>query len=160
MKYNEDAKLIWESFLNKTDIELSQYKPYIEKDTDCYAVIIEPREHTDMLLSIRNTMYYLNENNYKSFINTLKDICKKEGINGGKLTVEPFSLGKVLMSVQKSALNCLIKPFVLPLKSVQKTISILFLLFWAFNKNGKRRIKVKNLVIANSISVFLRKVYI
>jgi hypothetical protein len=38
---------------------------------------------------------YLNENNYKSFINTLKDICKKEGINGGKLTVEPFSLGKV-----------------------------------------------------------------
>ena len=65
MKYNEDAKLIWESFLNKTDIELSQYKPYIEKDTDCYAVIIEPREHTDMLLSIRNTMYYLNENNSK-----------------------------------------------------------------------------------------------
>ena len=63
MKYNEDAKLIWESFLNKTDIEFSQYKPYIEKDTDCYAVIIEPREHTDMLLSIRNTMYYLNENN-------------------------------------------------------------------------------------------------
>lgn len=38
---------------------------------------------------------YLNENNYRSFINTLKDICKKEGINGGKLTVEPFSLGKV-----------------------------------------------------------------
>lgn len=38
---------------------------------------------------------YLNENNYKSFINTLKDICNKEGINGGRITVEPFSLGKV-----------------------------------------------------------------
>ncbi|NLL29035.1 MAG: hypothetical protein GX259_09585 [Bacteroidales bacterium] len=38
---------------------------------------------------------YLNENNYKSFINTLKDICKKESINAGVLTVEPFSLGKV-----------------------------------------------------------------
>jgi len=38
---------------------------------------------------------YLNENNYKSFTNTLKDICKKESINAGVLTVEPFSLGKV-----------------------------------------------------------------
>jgi len=38
---------------------------------------------------------YLNENNYKAFIETLKDICKKEGINGGKVTIEPFSLGKV-----------------------------------------------------------------
>lgn len=38
---------------------------------------------------------YLNENNYKSLINTLKDICKKESINAGVLTVEPFSLGKV-----------------------------------------------------------------
>ena len=28
-------------------------------------------------------------------INTLKDICKKESINAGVLTVEPFSLGKV-----------------------------------------------------------------
>lgn len=38
---------------------------------------------------------YLNENNYKAFIETLKDICKKEGINGGNVTIEPFSLGKV-----------------------------------------------------------------
>jgi hypothetical protein len=34
-------------------------------------------------------------NNYMSFINTLKDSCKKFSINGGKLEVEPFSLGKV-----------------------------------------------------------------
>lgn len=38
---------------------------------------------------------YLNENNYKSFIETLKYICEKESINSGVLTVEPFSLGKV-----------------------------------------------------------------
>lgn len=37
----------------------------------------------------------LNGPNYISFINTLRDICKKYSINGGKLTVEPFSLGKV-----------------------------------------------------------------
>jgi hypothetical protein len=39
--------------------------------------------------------HHLNDNNYKAFINTLKDNCKKHSINGGKLTVEPFSLGKV-----------------------------------------------------------------
>jgi hypothetical protein len=38
---------------------------------------------------------HLNENNYKAFINTLKDNCKRYSINAGKLTVEPFSLGKV-----------------------------------------------------------------
>ena len=38
---------------------------------------------------------HLNEQNYRSFINTLKDNCKKYSINAGKLTVEPFSLGKV-----------------------------------------------------------------
>lgn len=38
---------------------------------------------------------HLSGHNYLAFINTLKDICKKYSINGGKLTVEPFSLGKV-----------------------------------------------------------------
>lgn len=38
---------------------------------------------------------HLNQNNYSAFINTLKDNCKKHSINSGKLTVEPFSLGKV-----------------------------------------------------------------
>jgi hypothetical protein len=38
---------------------------------------------------------HLNSENYTSFINTLKDNCQRNSINGGKLTVEPFSLGKV-----------------------------------------------------------------
>jgi hypothetical protein len=38
---------------------------------------------------------YLNDQNYKAFINTLKDNCRKYSINAGKLTVEPFSLGEV-----------------------------------------------------------------
>lgn len=38
---------------------------------------------------------HLNAQSYKAFINTLKDNCKKYSINGGKLTFEPFSLGKV-----------------------------------------------------------------
>jgi hypothetical protein len=35
------------------------------------------------------------QSNYISFINTIKNSCKKYSINGGKLEVEPFSLGKV-----------------------------------------------------------------
>ena len=38
---------------------------------------------------------HLNDDKYSSFINTLKTNCKKHSINGGKLTVEPFSLGEV-----------------------------------------------------------------
>lgn len=38
---------------------------------------------------------HLSGQNYLSFVNTLKENCKKYSINGGKLTVEPFSLGKV-----------------------------------------------------------------
>lgn len=38
---------------------------------------------------------YLKKNNYNAFLNTLKDNCKKYSINAGKLTVTPFSLGKV-----------------------------------------------------------------
>jgi hypothetical protein len=38
---------------------------------------------------------HLNDENYNSFIETLKTNCKKHSINGGKLTVEPFSLGDV-----------------------------------------------------------------
>jgi len=38
---------------------------------------------------------YLHEGNYNSFVNNLIDNCKKYSINGGKLTVDPFSLGEV-----------------------------------------------------------------
>lgn len=42
-----------------------------------------------------NAKEHLSKQNFSSFINTLKDTCKKNSINAGKLTVEPFSLGKV-----------------------------------------------------------------
>lgn len=38
---------------------------------------------------------YLEDQRYGAFITALKNICKEYSINGGKLTVEPFSLGKV-----------------------------------------------------------------
>ncbi len=45
--------------------------------------------------SIEYAKKHLSGQNYSSFINTLKKNCIKNSINGGKLTVEPFSLGKV-----------------------------------------------------------------
>ena len=38
---------------------------------------------------------YLRDQRYGSFITALKNICDEYSINGGKLTLEPFSLGKV-----------------------------------------------------------------
>ncbi len=38
---------------------------------------------------------HLKTNNFTAFVNILKNRCKQHSINAGKLTVEPFSLGKV-----------------------------------------------------------------
>ena len=38
---------------------------------------------------------YLNDNNYISFVNSLRDKCKQHNINDGRLLGTPFSLGKV-----------------------------------------------------------------
>lgn len=38
---------------------------------------------------------HLEDHNFSSFINALKERCKQHSINAGKLTIEPFSLGKV-----------------------------------------------------------------
>lgn len=73
------------------------------KSTDAIFVVLTKsdllRDETGNLISyekrVEYAKKYLNENNYNSFINTLKDICKKESINAGTLTVEPFSLGNV-----------------------------------------------------------------
>jgi hypothetical protein len=45
--------------------------------------------------SIEYAKKHLSGHNYLAFVNTLKANCKKYSINDGKLTVEPFSLGKV-----------------------------------------------------------------
>ena len=38
---------------------------------------------------------HLHDQNFMSFVNVLKDNCKTYSINGGRLIVEPFSLGSV-----------------------------------------------------------------
>jgi hypothetical protein len=71
-----------EIFKNKTD---SIYVVLTKSDLlsiDSYPELVKQSEK------------YLNDN-YPSFINTLRDRCRKYGINGGSLLFEPFSLGRV-----------------------------------------------------------------
>ena len=60
-----ESKIIWAEFLNHVEEKFLGYTPIISRDSEYTAVIIEPREHNDLLLSIRSTMYYLNETDSK-----------------------------------------------------------------------------------------------
>jgi|DEB19_MinimDraft_2_1074335.scaffolds.fasta_scaffold04440_2 hypothetical protein len=44
---------------------------------------------------VQKAKEYLNSDNFSSFVNNLKNNCRKFSINGGILTVEPFTLGKI-----------------------------------------------------------------
>lgn len=60
-KSNEECKIIWEQFLMEEYVKHVGYVPPISDNTEHYAVIIEPRNHPDLLTVIKSTMYYLNE---------------------------------------------------------------------------------------------------
>ncbi len=62
-KSNEDCKKIWEQYLSEEYVKYVEYVPSIPFETDCYAVIIEPRNHPDLLTVIKSTMFHLNETN-------------------------------------------------------------------------------------------------
>jgi hypothetical protein len=60
--YNEDNIKIWGDYLTHVDIKFNGYKPKIQNDSKHYAVIIEPRQHLNLALVMKSTLYYLNEN--------------------------------------------------------------------------------------------------
>jgi hypothetical protein len=62
-KSNEESKKVWEQFLIEEYVKYIDYIPTIPVDTKHYAVIIEPRNHPDLLTVIKSTMYHLNESN-------------------------------------------------------------------------------------------------
>ena len=62
-KSNEESKKIWEQFLTEEYVKHVRYIPSIPIETDYYAVIIEPRVHSDLLTVIKSTMFHLNETN-------------------------------------------------------------------------------------------------
>lgn len=96
-----------ESMVDVNDITQSDYleaaATYFDNNdvfnstTDAIYIVItksdlmdcEPKERKDYIKK------YLNNNNFKAFVNSLKNICGKYSINGGKLKAIPFSLGDV-----------------------------------------------------------------
>ena len=74
-----------------------------EKTTDTIYVVLTKSDlmldnngnHISVDERVKYAIEHLNGNSYGAFIETLKKHCRKYSINGGKLTVEPFSLGKV-----------------------------------------------------------------
>jgi hypothetical protein len=60
-KSNEESKKVWEQFLIEEYLKYVEYTPSIPKETNHYAVIIEPRVHPNLLTVIKSTMYHLNE---------------------------------------------------------------------------------------------------
>lgn len=74
-----------------------------DKTTDAIYIVLtksdllvdESGNHVPEEKRIEYAKKYLQEQRYGSFINALKHICKEFSINGGRLTVEPFTLGKV-----------------------------------------------------------------
>lgn len=58
---NEETKKVWDLFLIEEYIKHVGYVPPIPKETNYYAVIIEPRNHADLLTVIKSTMFHLNE---------------------------------------------------------------------------------------------------
>ncbi len=73
---------------------------------------------------------HLNNARFTSFINALKDNCKKYSINAGRLTVEPFSLGKVyfkqLCDFEDSAANRIIEILIERIAPSKKSILDVF----------------------------------
>ena len=63
VKSNEESKKVWERYLMEEHVKYVGYVPNIPKETDFYAVIIEPRNHSDLLTVIKSTIFHLNETN-------------------------------------------------------------------------------------------------
>jgi hypothetical protein len=63
VKSNEESKKVWKQYLIEEYVKYEEYIPNIPKETDYYAVIIEPRNHPDLLTVIKSTMFHLNETN-------------------------------------------------------------------------------------------------
>jgi hypothetical protein len=91
------------------------------KTTDAIYVVLtksdlmidESGDKVPMEKRVEYAKKHFNNHNFSAFINTLKGFCKKYSINGGKLTVEPFSLGQVyfqqICNFEGSAATKLIK---------------------------------------------------
>lgn len=100
IEYNKhellDKDLLQVNYLDAASIFFERNKIFGKKTDGIYVVVTKSDliQNTSYDHLVDNSKRYLNEN-YTSFVNALRDRCREYGINGGLLTVEPFSIGKV-----------------------------------------------------------------
>lgn len=63
MKQSKENIQIWNEYLDKLKNKFKNYSPKIYPNTEYTAVIVEPRNHVDLEIVIKNVMYFLNETN-------------------------------------------------------------------------------------------------
>ena len=86
--YNDQAKKVWDEYIEYVSDKFKYYTPLIYKDTEFNAVIIEPRQHNNLYTVLRVVMYHLNETSSKNkwglqiFHGTNNEDYVKNCING------------------------------------------------------------------------------
>jgi hypothetical protein len=89
-----DGMITQQDYLNAAALYFKQNKIF-NKTTDAIFIVTTKSDMMPYNVSrIEFAKKYLH-NTFTTFVNTLRDICRTNSINGGILTVEPFSLGEV-----------------------------------------------------------------
>ncbi|MBK9480385.1 MAG: hypothetical protein IPO02_00015 [Bacteroidetes bacterium] len=78
-------------FRNQEDI--------FNKSTDAIYVVLTKSDLLNCAVEqeVPRAIEFLEQNYFMGFIASLKDVCKKNSINNGKLTIEPFTLGSIYL---------------------------------------------------------------
>jgi hypothetical protein len=86
-------------FLNAASSFFSKQKDIFNKSTDAIYVVLTKSDLLNCPIEeeVPKAIQFLEQNYFMAFIASLKDVCKKNGINGGKLTIEPFTLGSIYL---------------------------------------------------------------
>lgn len=95
-KKDTNTGLTQSDYLNAAKTYFENNKLF-EKTADAIYVVLTKSDLMGLPRDewVQGAKDHLEENNFKAFTNTLKNICRKNSINGKKLFIEPFSIGEV-----------------------------------------------------------------
>ena len=98
IEYGADDRL-YEGLPQRTYLESAvEYinnSEIFKNDTDAIFILVSKVDRAPSNIPRTEAVLQYLEKNYKGFINGLKDICRQNEINGGKIEIIPFSLGVV-----------------------------------------------------------------
>jgi hypothetical protein len=111
-------------FLNAASNFFTNHEDIFNKSTDAIYVVLTKSDLLNCTVEqeVPRAIEFLEQNYFMGFIASLKDVCKKNSINNGKLTIEPFTLGNIYLKDfcdfnDRTALNIInillerVKPF-------------------------------------------------